>query len=119
MSNIANNGSKWITIKKRQAIYERDFSTCVYCGDYLLEKQLSLDHVKPQALGGSNAAANLVTCCRECNRRKSYHNLPAFLYFLITKHNIGTAAIAKRVRKQVNTKLIGAKCRVKNKTVKK
>jgi hypothetical protein len=51
----------------RLKIYERDGYRCVTCGS---SDRLSLDHIKPVKLGGSDAEANLQTMCRSCNSRK-------------------------------------------------
>ena len=58
--------------KKRQAIIDRDKSTCRYCLRVLdPEKDLiELDHIIPQALGGKSTAENLVVACGDCNRKK-------------------------------------------------
>lgn len=55
---------KKIEHKLRQEVYERDKYRCVYCGDH---KDLTLDHVVPESLGGGTNLENLVTCCRKCN----------------------------------------------------
>jgi 5-methylcytosine-specific restriction endonuclease McrA len=52
----------------RTRIFRRDNEECVYCGS---TKQLTLDHVIPRSRGGSNSWDNLVTCCHNCNVRKS------------------------------------------------
>jgi len=74
-----NRSSKqWISKKKRQAIYERDGYTCVYChqsfpvyytGTYY-EVILTLDHLTPRAEGGCHEPHNLVTSCSSCNSRR-------------------------------------------------
>ena len=51
----------------RQAIYERDEYACVECGS---RYDLSLDHVHPWSLGGSDNPDNLQTLCRPCNSSK-------------------------------------------------
>jgi 5-methylcytosine-specific restriction endonuclease McrA len=52
----------------RTRIFRRDNEECVYCGS---TKQLTLDHVIPRSRGGGNSWDNLVTCCHNCNVRKS------------------------------------------------
>ena len=52
----------------RARIYKRDSFKCVYCG---VNKNLTIDHVMPKSRGGSNLWTNLVTCCMNCNRKKS------------------------------------------------
>jgi 5-methylcytosine-specific restriction endonuclease McrA len=54
----------------RRQIYARDRYTCVYCGRRGRRLLLSIDHVFPVALGGTNDVGNLVTACRACNLTK-------------------------------------------------
>ena len=67
----AGQGSKWIRPEKRQRIYASDDHRCCYCGASLYDgAALSLDHVVPCELGGTNEATNLVTACISCNSAK-------------------------------------------------
>jgi hypothetical protein len=52
----------------RQFVYERDGYRCGRCGT---TADLTLDHVHPWVLGGTNSAENLRTLCRPCNSRKN------------------------------------------------
>lgn len=52
---------------KRKRVYARDKYACRYCHCTV---QLTIDHVVPKRLGGSNDDSNLLTCCRSCNSRK-------------------------------------------------
>jgi hypothetical protein len=72
-------GMNWIRQERRLAIYLRDGLACVYCGAAVEDGTiLTLDHVIPHSLGGSNAATNLVTCCHRCNSSRGNRSLPAF-----------------------------------------
>lgn len=51
----------------RAAVYERDNSTCQDCG---ATDRLTLDHIYPWSLGGSDTDDNLRVLCRPCNSRK-------------------------------------------------
>lgn len=51
----------------RREVYERDGFTCVEC---LTDADLTLDHIFPWSLGGSDDPSNLRTLCRPCNSRK-------------------------------------------------
>lgn len=43
---------------------------CSYCGDWLIVKGPSVDHILPVAKGGTNKADNLCICCKPCNSSK-------------------------------------------------
>ena len=51
----------------RFAVYSRDGWQCVHCGS---SKRLTLDHIYPWSLGGSDDEGNLQTLCRPCNSSK-------------------------------------------------
>lgn len=68
----SRNEYKGVCIRKdlRLAIYLRDHFRCLYCCKDLHDAHpmdITLDHVKCNADGGSNDASNLVTACRACN----------------------------------------------------
>ncbi|MBN2307840.1 MAG: HNH endonuclease [Candidatus Hydrogenedentes bacterium] len=54
----------------RHNVFERDSSTCQYCGRRFPRSQLTIDHVIPQSRGGGETWENLVLACVECNVRK-------------------------------------------------
>lgn len=63
-------GSKWITKKRRLAIYLRDNFTCLQCTKDLRgadPRDITLDHFVCHVDGGSNHESNLYTCCGRCN----------------------------------------------------
>lgn len=66
-----------MTISKRLRfeIFRRDNHACRYCGGAAPDVQLTVDHVVPVALGGTDEPSNLVTACRDCNSGKS--SMPA------------------------------------------
>lgn len=51
----------------RQAIFERDNHSCVYCGS---PDSLGLDHVIPLMRDGTHCEKNLVVACQSCNSSK-------------------------------------------------
>lgn len=59
--------SEWAIV--RLGVFQRDDFTCQYCGAHGV--QLECDHVLPLSRGGTNDRANLVTSCRDCNRKKA------------------------------------------------
>ncbi len=55
----------------RHNIFERDRSTCQYCGRVFDRKDLNLDHVIPRDRGGPTTWENIVCSCIPCNTRKA------------------------------------------------
>lgn len=58
-----------VTKRTRFEVLKRDSYTCRYCRS--AENPLTVDHVVPTALGGSDAPDNLVAACRDCNAGKA------------------------------------------------
>jgi 5-methylcytosine-specific restriction endonuclease McrA len=58
----------------RKAIKEHFNCQCVYCGETYDTNELTLDHVRPKAFGGSDLTSNLVPSCRSCNQAKGSQN---------------------------------------------
>lgn len=60
-----------ISKRLRFEILRRDNHACRYCGRSAPEVVLHVDHVKPQALGGTDDPSNLATSCGDCNSGKT------------------------------------------------
>jgi len=54
-----------------KALFRRDQSLCLYCGQQFPCFMLSRDHVKPISQGGKDDWANVVTACKRCNNHKA------------------------------------------------
>ena len=52
---------------KRAEVYARDGGRCLRCGT---DDGLTLDHIVPGSLGGTDCVNNLQTLCRPCNGAK-------------------------------------------------
>lgn len=73
------NGLKKLIILKKYDI------KCTYCNSKIKNlKNLTLDHVFPQSLGGKDCEENVVIACRKCNLNKRDLLLTDF----IKKYNI-------------------------------
>lgn len=60
-----------VSKRLRFEVFTRDDHTCRYCGADAVSAVLTIDHVQPVALGGSDVPSNLVTACADCNAGKS------------------------------------------------
>ncbi len=60
-----------VSKRLRFEILRRDGHVCRYCGSAAPDVKLTVDHVLPEALGGSDDASNLVTACDSCNSGKT------------------------------------------------
>jgi hypothetical protein len=60
-----------VTKRTRYEVLKRDNHTCRYCGASAPDAKLTVDHVVPVALGGSDDPSNLVTACVDCNAGKA------------------------------------------------
>jgi hypothetical protein len=58
-----------ISKRTRFEVLRRDNHTCRYCRS--IENPLTVDHVLPTTLGGTDNPDNLVACCKDCNAGKS------------------------------------------------
>ena len=57
------------TVKlNKHELFRRDQYRCQYCGKKAAK--LTVDHVRPQHLGGASTWTNLVTACAVCNHKK-------------------------------------------------
>lgn len=55
----------------RFEVLRRDGYICRYCGAQAPDVKLTVDHVIPTVLGGSDDPSNLVTACQPCNAGKA------------------------------------------------
>lgn len=65
---------KPISKRLRYEILRRDNHTCRYCGGTAPGVTLTVDHIIPVSLGGSDEPENLVAACRDCNAGKTSSN---------------------------------------------
>lgn len=60
-----------VSKRVRYEVLRRDGHRCYYCGATAQDAKLTVDHVIPKALGGSDDPNNLVTACEPCNSGKT------------------------------------------------
>jgi len=69
-----DDGTLAVSKRLRFEILRRDNHACRYCGASAPDARLTVDHVVPQVLGGTDEPANLVAACIDCNAGKSSIN---------------------------------------------
>ncbi len=81
----------------RRSIHAREHGVCFYCLRRTPRRAHCLDHVVPLAQSGSNSYRNLVSCCLNCNSRKS--DLPAadFLRQLFREGRLSAKDLSARL----------------------
>src|SRR6266849_6583831 len=82
----------------RQAIHAREGGVCFYCLRQIPSRAHCLDHVVPQAAGGSNSYRNLVSCCLDCNPQKSNRPAEDFLRELYREGRLSPKDLSARLR---------------------
>lgn len=60
-----------VSKRLRYEVLRRDNHACRYCGAAAPDVALTVDHVTPTALGGTDTPDNLVAACIDCNAGKS------------------------------------------------
>lgn len=82
----------------RESIHYRERGLCFYCLRRVSRLRRCLDHVVPLARGGGNSYRNLVSCCTECNSRKSEMAAKDFLRRLYRDERLSGSEFAGRLR---------------------
>lgn len=85
-----------VSKRLRFEILNRDNHTCRYCGGRAPDVILTIDHVVPVALGGSDDPSNLVAACKDCNAGKSSSNPDAPLVDTVADDAVRWAAAMKQ-----------------------
>lgn len=60
-----------VSKRLRFEVFRRDNHSCTYCGQSAPAVKLTVDHVVPTTLGGTDVPSNLVAACVDCNAGKS------------------------------------------------
>lgn len=90
-----------VSKRTRYEVLRRDNHTCRYCGGVAPDVKLTVDHVTPVALGGSDDPSNLVAACRDCNYGKASTSPDASLVVDVKAHDEKWAGAMKRAAEQL------------------
>lgn len=83
-----------VTKRTRFEVLRRDEYTCRYCHSTINE--LTVDHVVPVALGGTDDPSNLVAACRDCNFGKASSSPDSALVAQVDEDALRWAAAMKK-----------------------
>jgi len=86
-----------VTKRTRYEVLKRDNHTCRYC--HATDSPLTIDHVLPVALGGSDSPDNLIAACKDCNAGKSSSSPTADLVADVKQDDLRWNAALARVAK--------------------
>lgn len=64
--------------KKREFLYLRQDGRCWFCGNEMMIRDSTLDHLVPFSKGGSGGYDNLVLACAPCNCAKKDRTLEGY-----------------------------------------
>lgn len=90
-----------VSKRTRFEVLRRDNHTCRYCGGRAPDVVLTVDHVIPTALGGSDDPSNLVAACRDCNAGKASSSPDAALVADVSADALRWAAAVRRAAQEV------------------
>ncbi len=79
MAILGPKRSRKLSVARRRALLETG-GRCVYCNGAPGYGELTVEHLLPRSLGGSNAYENLTAACRTCNNRRG--NKDEFLHLV-------------------------------------
>jgi len=96
----SGNARKSISRRLRYEILRRDDNTCRYCGGKAPDVALTIDHVVPVVLGGSDDPTNLVAACKDCNAGKSSSSPDAAIVARVSDEQLRWAAALKVAARQ-------------------
>lgn len=82
----------------RYQILRRDGYKCHYCGSGAPHVSLHIDHVIPEALGGTNDPSNLLTACSDCNAGKAATPADAAVVAQVDERNVAWASAMDQAR---------------------
>lgn len=99
-----------VSKRLRYEVLRRDNHTCRYCGRSAPHVPITVDHVVPVALGGTDTADNLVAACRDCNAGKAATNPDAPLIADVTEKALRwqlaidlATSLARRDQERIDT----------------
>ena len=75
-----------MTKQIRQQVYYKYGGRCAYCGREIIFKDMQVDHIFPQRMGGTSDIKNLNPSCRRCNHYKRAYRLERYRELILKLH---------------------------------
>jgi hypothetical protein len=99
-SETAQPKRKPIPKRVRFEVLRRDNYTCRYCRS--TSNELTIDHVTPAVLGGTDDPSNLVAACKDCNAGKSSSSPDAAVVAQVSDDAVRWADAMKLAAERLN-----------------
>lgn len=93
---------------------------CCHCKQILFYDKMTVEHVRPKALGGTDAISNLLPSCAPCNNQRPCEDITQSLAPLLksrrhkTNNSPRNRKASKRVQKAAGTRISTKKPKKKN-----
>jgi len=91
-----------VSKRTRYEVLKRDNHTCRYC--HAADSPLTVDHVTPVALGGTDFPDNLVAACQDCNYGKASTSPDAAVVADVEQRSLRWAAAMKVAAQRLSTR---------------
>lgn len=94
------------TASFKHVMYELTFELkggkhqCKYCGRFVNNKKITMDHIYPQDMGGPTIPNNLAPACEECNREKTNMTEEQYKSYKHLKNNEIKKEYLKKIQKE-------------------
>lgn len=91
----------WFKALMRELTYrKKGIKICSYCGKKIQRKQMTIDHIIPQEIGGPTIINNLLPCCKSCNGEKANMTLKQYSNYLNKRTIVAKKEYLKKVQYQ-------------------
>ena len=70
----------------REAVYDKYYGKCAYCGKAIVRQDMQVDHIIPKRMNGADAITNYNPSCRRCNHYKRGGDVEYLRDLLLTLH---------------------------------
>jgi 5-methylcytosine-specific restriction endonuclease McrA len=75
--------NKYRTVEKKEIVMRKTQGRCGYCGCGITPNDATVDHITPQAKGGTHHPANLLAACKSCNSQKGKKTLEEYRGYIL------------------------------------